>query len=278
MVHGAEGQTPCFIIFLDIGMKNICILLYLVIQSFFPVKPEPFLRDYIAIFRREYKIEPSRVIVMDTWSDSTHFYYEGKVIDGNEDISDEDLVVSPRRIQSPLFSTTNEIHSKDIGLFEDYDDQASFLICCHQDSTICNILSYENSYFNGIPALLQIEEKYGLQTNKDDPDIKDSYPFLIDNPAQYDGNLLELSKMISDTLIEKGISNGQKQRITIVLDIDQEGNAVFKELRKSGVPLYNNQPIVDCIVSIIQTLNFIPGSHRGLSVHSSVGIPIFIGE
>ena len=48
---------------------------------------------------------------------------------------------------------------------------------------------------------MKIEEMYSAHVLENDPDRKDSYPFVVDCPPRYDGDLKELVMTISRKLI-----------------------------------------------------------------------------
>lgn len=229
-------------------MKGILFIL-LSIQSLFSEQhqffPNPVIKDYVISFRKEYDIPARDAVVMNFWEDEDHVYYEGKFIDGNNDISFD-------------------------------DSQFSFLICFHRDGTVCDILSYENDYMNGIPVLLEIERKYHLNTVEDDPDVKERYPFVVDNPVRFAGNLESLIENISVNLRGKGIFSSSLRRIFIVLNVDKHGAASFSTIRGTTGNTDFDKAIVEYIESIVECLTFIPGSHRGYTVSSTYAIPILI--
>lgn len=203
------------------------------------------LTDFLISFRNEYDIPPTDLVVMDFWEDEDHVYYGGEFIDGNNVIKFD-------------------------------DSQSSFLICFHRDGTVCNILSYENDYMNGIPVLLEIEQKYHLKTAGDDPDVKEKYPFIVDNPVRYAGDLGKLIEDISVTLSKRGIFSSSSRRIFIVLNVDKYGTASFFSIRGTTGNLDFDKAIAEYIESIVECLAFVPGSHRGYTVSSSYAIPVLI--
>lgn len=235
------------------------------------------MKDFLTMFRQEYRIDPSNVIVMDTWADSTHVYFEGLVVEGNSGIPARRRTVSVYEEETSLYKTGRRKFTEDIGLGLEYDDQASFLICFHRNNTICNILSYEHSSMNGIPVLLQLEERYHIPTMENDPDLKDSYPFFVDNPARYDGDYYELSRKITKGINEMGISCDSPKRICVYIDVDKHGHAVVQGLGESSGNLDWDKKIIQYMEQAIAHENFIPATHRGGAVNFTLTLSVLLG-
>lgn len=256
--------------------STLILLIQFLFPGYYAVKPEPVLRDYLALFRQEYKVAQSNVIVMNTWTDSTHVYYEGKVIDGYEGVPIEHQTISECKIETELYSTKGDLLSKDVGLLNEYDDQASFMICFHKDNTVCNILSYENAYMNGIPVLQQIEDMYHLQSVDNDPDIKDRYPFIVDNPAWFDGDLGAFIRDINREIERRCIYSDMQRRVTLTVLVDKHGLYKNVELRTSSGDSSVDKEILNCVEEAVKTAKFTIGTHRGIPVESYVAIPIIV--
>jgi len=253
-------------------------VLQLLFSNYYLVHPKPILNDYLKLFREEYNVSPTDVILMNTWEDSGHVYFDGKVIDGYENDFFYNQTISLNQIETALYSTECDEQTVDIGLLEEYDDQVSFSLCFHRDSSICLILSYENDYMNGIPVLMNIVQKYQVKTIDDDPDAKDSYPFIVDNAPKYSGDLGSLISLISQNLNQMGISSFPSRRILIVLNVAKNGEASVSHIRGSTGNPHFDKNIVEYIGSIVKDLTFIPGSHRGAVVNALFAIPVFIDE
>lgn len=258
------------------------IFFFAFLQSLLPyysVKPEPFLRDFLHLFRQKYGITANEVVVINSWSDSSHVYFDGRVVDGNVKVTARRQTVTLNKEETSLYSTRKKTLVRDIGLDLDYDDQCCFRICFHRNNTICNILSYEGSQSEGIPILLSLENLYGIKTMEDDPDEPDMEsldPFFIDNPARTERDEREITREITVGLKKLGVWTEYPSKWFAVIDIDKTGQLRSIGIIKPWDISEIDKRITDYIQAFFRDEIFIPGSHRGHNVDSKVTVPFMV--
>lgn len=246
------------------------------LTPYYLVTPEQILRDYIDLFREEYNIKPSRVIVLSTWSDSTHVFYEGHVIEGHESVTPQCRTISLEKIKTPLYTTEPKKMELDVGQDLEYDDQASFRICFYPDGTINNFLSYEMTTFAEIPALLKLEEKYQINTDNRNPYESKLLPFIPDKQPKIERDVALLSKEISDEIQRRGIYLNERTYVDIDIIVDTNGTPTIYKIYPETKDNNIDKLILDYMEEFVKTEKFIPGTHREVPVNALVGIPVLI--
>jgi len=134
-----------------------------------------FLKMYISEFRKEYNVQPSEVIALRTWNDSSHFYLDGVVIYGNEIVEKSDMIICREAADNFLYKSRGEKLERRADKSIDYDDVLSFRLCFHNDRTVCDLYSYEICPQYGIPALSRVEKRFHKGVKGVDPDCNNQF-------------------------------------------------------------------------------------------------------
>lgn len=155
-------------------------------------------------------------------------------------------------------------------------DPLSFVICLHDDNTLCEFYSYENAPNKPLEQMLVIAHKHDRLRRWDmDSDVEDYFPdYFVEEPSSFLNESIQVSKALSDWIKANINLSDRIRQLIISISIETDGHATADSLLAStGIPEVDDK-IIQLTNYLLNDKVFSPARHRGSIVRSQSSIHI----